>query len=225
MTMDFKVRKWLLVVLAVVVAGALGYTGWYYNYQKTSAPTASPTPAKSITLSPSAATTASPAATSGSQTTGQTGNGTTTPAPTPTPTPPTGWKLENAGILCPGTCGVAYSVFIKNIWTKHSNETMHTPAFYTDKICYTQYADFVQTGQCFNDLIISINGPPSQMGYTGVPADSDFVIKTYDWPTTNNSYYNKVWVIVNKSMSETDQNIIFNSFKINKTSGDPDFSQ
>ena len=103
---------------------------------------------------------------------------------------------------------------------------MHTPVFYTDKTCYAQYSSFSEDEHCFDGLIISLNGPPSQMGYSNVPyPDSSFTVKSYDLSKPLNSTYNKIWVIVNKSISEADQNIIFNSFQINKTSADSDFSQ
>ncbi|MEK7142680.1 MAG: hypothetical protein AAB785_00550 [Patescibacteria group bacterium] len=87
MTTEFKVRKWLLVTLIIVGAAGLGYTGWYYNYQKSPASSqTSPTLALSITTSPSGIVTSSPTASTGTNqgTTGGSGqtnnnNGTATP--------------------------------------------------------------------------------------------------------------------------------------------------
>lgn len=204
----FGVRLWLWCVLASVIVIGLAFTFWY-SYQvksiKTSTVT-SPIPTKSTTISPtasgSAKTTPSPSA---EQTSTPNGDQTVTPVPTPTPTtnPPAGWKETTGTAVGAGPAEVKFSVFIKDGWKKYNEyDVLHGPVFFTGNSNCQAWDVY---SNCWDDLAVTYY-ESSTSNHSNMNWRSYDAIGKY-----NNT---KVYVGVNKSFSEDEQNIIFNSFKV-----------
>ncbi len=220
--MQFKIRPWLLWVAAVVTAGAIGYFGWYYNYKitGTSSSTTNPTPTSSSLVSASPAT--SPGTSSNPSKTSTPSSGqTATPTPTPQTSLPAGWKLKTDSISVYSSrhYGANYSVFVKESWQSYSNQTAHSPIFYTDNSMCSQGPNGIKLNYCYSNLIVSDDSTAwfgeSSDAFGTAPADSGFIRKSYSIPDTND----QIWLIMNGSTSASDQKIITDSFKITGVSG------
>lgn len=133
MSMEFKVRTWLWVVLAAVVLIGGGLTWWYVKSSKdtTTSTSTSPTPVKSATISPKSSV--SPTATTGK-----------TATPTPAQTPPTGWKIEEKSLLLGRNVSSSgkYKVFVKNSWTAINAGDVSYP---TSTIAYAENSTCKET--------------------------------------------------------------------------------
>lgn len=198
MTYEAKVRPWLLIVLAVVVVAGGIFTWWnvYRNKGATTTKT-SPTPTTSAVSSP----TASAGAKTATPTPGQTATPAATATPTPTSTPPAGWKQIDSRAVGSGDKGVSFSVDIKNEWQEYNrDDTAHGPVFFTSSNCNASPGE--NYPNCWNHLAISY--------YDFNATNPDMNWKTYD----TNVGSIKVYVGINKSLSASDQNIIFNSFRV-----------
>lgn len=165
MTMEFKVRPWLWLILLLVTATGIGLTYyWLVTANKTPSESSIPTPVKSTTVSPK--TSVSPGVTATPETTA-----------TPTQTPPTGWKVEQNYLSSGGGAvyGGSYQVFIKESWTPRENSAFttwpHNLIYYGDgPKCGSSAAD---GSYYYDDCIFYVGGSFTPMFYPGKISDSD----------------------------------------------------
>lgn len=196
--------KWLLIVLGVVILAAVGVYFFYVKGGNVGGvfSLSSPSPTKSTAVSSPTGTGATPTST---KTSTPSENQTSALMPSPSPAgPPAGWKETTGMAVGLGPANVEFLVYIKDNWTRYNqNDTMHGPVFFTSNInCTTgRYADYQN---CWDQLAISF------YPFSYYPGASNLTIKTY--PRTDGS--GDVSVGVNKSISEADQKIIFDSFKV-----------
>jgi len=205
--------KWLLVILGVVILAAIGVYVFYVKSGNVGGvfSLSSPTPTKSAMVSPSAISATSP----GSTKTSTPASGTTTSNGQPASsasspqTPPSGWKSTSSQIWCAGPCYTTFSVFIKNGWQEHQNSTGHTPVFFTaNNQCLPDST--LDMTNCYDDMMVSFSDP----------GNSNLITRSYPLGIVYNdqpsSQYSTIYVSVNKSFSSSDQNLIFDSFKVTR---------
>lgn len=188
MSMEAKVRPWLLIVLLAVIIIGGGFTYWYvYADKGTTATKTSPTPTKSAALSPTAGMTTTP--TSGKTSTPTSGT-TATPVPTITPTseatPPTGWKVEQNYLSSGGGAvyGGYYQLFIKDNWIDRED---------------TAFATWPHHIMFYGD------GPNCGSTIDGVYKEEDCIFKIGGRDFTIEFYPGKI--------SDSDKQIVLDSFK------------
>ena len=202
--------KWLLIILGIVILAALGVYFFYVKGGNVGGvlSLSSPTPTKSAVTSPSpgAGTTKTSTPASGTTTSG----GQTSPASSPE-SPPAGWKKVTNNAVGAGPAYVEFSVYVKNDWTMYNeNDTAHGPVFYTTNSNCT--AGTLGTGyqNCWDHLAVSY---PPMTDYSGA---SNLTIRSFPYSASDGNTYN-AYVGINKSISDSDQKIIFDSFKIIST--------
>ena len=190
--------KLLLIILAVVIVGSGLY--YYFGIYKgvkgsSSVSVASPTPTKSVSpLSSGSTKTATPS-----------NNLTATSNPTLTPnqTPPAGWKNGSGEKYNGGGLAVDFTVFVKNNWIVNTNNSAHGPVFFTSNTqCNTSSLSGVGNNypNCWDDLIVG--GSNNVSDY---PTD----VEVRSFPVSGGT---SIIVAVNKTLNDSDKNIIFNSF-------------
>lgn len=193
--------KWLLVILAIVILAAVGVYFFYVKGGNVGGvfSLSSPTPTKSAAVSPSSKTgstkTATP--TSSDQTATPQSSPTTS---TPTPAPPAGWKYVTTSLTDQGhTEGVtgSFSVLVKENWKEAPGSTLHSVVGYGPEVITSGGALCPGNYNNVCPLRISIgsisSACPTQ--YQTTNAKGCFTLSFFE-------------------LSESDQNIIRDSFKI-----------
>lgn len=191
---ELKVRTWIWVALVVIVILGGSFTYWYTSGYKGTSPIKLATISPSMSASSSVGVKVDPKVSA---------NSTATPIQTSTPSMLTGWKNENNTIYSAGSSNVAFSVNVKNDWKIYNqSDTAHGPVFYTSN-------NNCQAGQptanylnCWDYLVISLSD---------ISSNDSMIVKSY---TISSQKSGNIWVGVNKLLTNTDQNIIFDSFKI-----------
>ena len=212
MTMEAKIRPWLLWTLIGVVLIGGGFTYWYISGGKSGATTTtSPTPTKSAVVSPGT----SPTATSGTTTggtgsatgnaggTGGTGDQTSTPANTSTPTnnPPAGWKYDSQTLKAHGTMITGrYTILIKNDWTSSYNSINQELREYAINSQGTCVLYGTQTGCA---VIVQFN-------WGSTTTESNVY-----WTTDHKGYFTLTFP--NNNLSEADRKTVTDNFSAGET--------
>ena len=205
-----KMLKWLLVILGVVILAAVGVYVFYIKGGNVGGvlSLSSPTPTKSAAVLPSGTTkTSTPAS-------GTTPSDNQPSSPEASPqTPPAGWKKFTNRAVGAGPAFVEFSIYVKNDWSKYNeNDTAHGPVFYTSNTnCAAgRFGPEPAYQNCWDHLAFSYS---SMTGYTGA---SNLTIRSFPYSASDGNTYN-AYVGVNKSISDSEQKIIFDSFQVVST--------
>lgn len=204
--------KWLLIVLGVVILAAVGIYVFYVKGGNVGGvfSLSSPTPTKSVAISPTTGTTTGPGQTSTPASGTTTSGGQASPASSPD-NPPDGWKKVTNNAVGAGPAFVQFSIYVKNDWTTYNeNDTAHGPVFYTSNSSCASGAFGTGYQNCWDQLAVSYSPMSS---YTGA---SNLTIRSFPYSASDGNTYN-AYVGINKSISESDQKIIFDSFKVVST--------
>lgn len=160
MSMEFKVRTWLWITLAIVVTASIGFTTWYVSGGKEAKTTTSPTPTKPSVISPSAGTTITPTPV---KTATQSGNQSATPASVGT----LAWegKMATKDLNCIPTISFkypdSYSVEQEATPTLGGGKNLmvdKTPGYTEGRIAYISVSSYEQIGGQYQS--ISCVNPP-----------------------------------------------------------------